>query len=328
MRPGVMIEPATDQLGERTAPPGVQQCVVATSPRAMRPADAIDDTTIGAAETHAKQVARGERFEFGENWRRFLSALSDERIAEARRSLQDALELTSLEGLSMLDIGSGSGLFSLAAITLGAERVHSFDFDPLSVACGRELKRRYAAHAQWTIEPGSVLDRDYVASLGQFDLVYAWGVVHHTGAMFAAMASASLAVAPRGQLLISIYNDQGNRSRRWRTIKRIYNSLPPRLRPPFVIAVMLPREVRAAIGATVRLRPQSYVREWTEYKRQRGMSRWHDAVDWCGGYPFEVAKPEEVFEFYRSRGFTLRKLRTCGGGWACNEFVFVNGHDM
>ena len=72
----------------------------------------------------------------------------------------------TLSGVSFLDIGSGSGLFSLAARRLGA-RVHSFDYDPQSVACTRELKRRFCAgDAHWTIEMGDVLDADYLESAG------------------------------------------------------------------------------------------------------------------------------------------------------------------
>ena len=40
---------------------------------------------------------------------------------------------------------------------------------------------RYAAQAAWTIETGDILNADYLAALGQFDAVYAWGVLHHTG---------------------------------------------------------------------------------------------------------------------------------------------------
>jgi 2-polyprenyl-6-hydroxyphenyl methylase/3-demethylubiquinone-9 3-methyltransferase len=54
------------------------------------------------------------------------------------------------------------------------------------------------------------------------------------------------------------------------------------------------------------------------------MSPWRDVVDWVGGYPFEVAKPEAIFKFYQRRGFTMVDLNTCGGGHGCNEFVFVN----
>ena len=72
---------------------------------------------------------------------------------------------------------------------------------------------------------------------------------------------------------------------------------------------------------TLRGRPQDYIRSWTQYKATRGMSRWHDLLDWVGGYPFEVARPEEIFQFYSERGFQLERLRTCGDGLGCNEFV-------
>jgi SAM-dependent methyltransferase len=255
------------------------------------------------------------RFRFGENWRSFLAVLDDERIAEARRSLEDMLEVDSLEGRSFLDVGSGSGLFSLAAWQLGAARVRSLDVDPDSVACTEELRRRFAGDAgNWEIERADVL----AAALGEFDVVYAWGVLHHTGDLRAAMERAGRAVAPGGRLFVSIYNDQGRKSAAWRRIKRLYNLLPRPLRAPFVVALMAPIELLVAI----RHGPRAYLRRWRDYPRSRGMSRWHDMVDWCGGYPFEVARPEAVTGFYAERGFALVRSRLDGGS-GCNEFVFA-----
>ena len=271
----------------------------------------------------AAEVERGARFEFGENWSRFLEVLDEERIAEAEASLREMLGREDLAGLTFLDVGSGSGLFSLAAVRLGARRVHSFDFDPSSVACAQELRRRHGpGAADWIIERGSALDADYLRSLGRFDVVYAWGVLHHTGDMWKAIGATADAVTDGGRLFISIYNDQGPRSRLWRGIKRIYNSIPPSMKLPFTLLVTVPRELLAALRSVLRGRPQDYIRGWTRYKSARGMSRWHDVVDWIGGYPFEVASPEEVFDFVRARGFTLERLKTSGGGLGCNEFVF------
>ncbi len=53
------------------------------------------------------------------------------------------------------------------------------------------------------------------------------------------------------------------------------------------------------------------------------MSYFTDLLDWLGGYPFEVARPEDIFDFFRARGFEMVKLRTVGGGLGNNEFVFV-----
>jgi len=274
---------------------------------------------------HAIEVSRGERFEFGENWSRFLSALDDERIRRAEESLREMLEVESLAGQSFLDIGSGSGLFSLAARRLGA-RVHSFDYDPRSVACALELRRRYFPDDEaWKVEEGSALDAEYVRSLGRFDVVYSWGVLHHTGRMWDALANAALPVAPEGKLFVAIYNDLGSRSARWKWIKKTYNDLPRFLRAPFAALVSTPEEAKSILRAAVTLRPGEYVRSWTRYSEKRGMSRWRDIVDWVGGYPYEYATPEAVFDFYRARGFRLARLKCGGVGLGCNEFVFVRG---
>lgn len=274
------------------------------------------------------------RFEFGQNWRRFLTTLGDDQIKAAAQSLQTTLGVSSLEGQSFLDIGCGSGLFSLAARQLGA-RVRSFDFDEQSVACARELKQRYfPSDENWRIETGSVLDRGYLASLGKFDVVYSWGVLHHTGAMKQAWEGAAMLVKEHGRLCISIYNDQGYVSRCWLFIKRTYQRLPEALRPGLVLAIgsvqfarRLALTVAAAALRLLSLRdPSTPFKNWFREARQtreRGMHRWRDLVDWVGGYPFEVARPEEVFNFFRSRGFELIYLTTQGGGHGCNEFVFL-----
>src|SRR5512142_240157 len=107
---------------------------------------------------HDREMAAGERFEFGKNWVKFLAVLDERRIGQAEQSLRDFLDIDSLAGKTFLDVGSGSGLFSLAAIRLGAERVHSFDYDPQSVACTRELHRRYYPDSdRWSVGQGSAL---------------------------------------------------------------------------------------------------------------------------------------------------------------------------
>jgi 2-polyprenyl-6-hydroxyphenyl methylase/3-demethylubiquinone-9 3-methyltransferase len=232
------------------------------------------------------------------------------------------LEVEDLCGKRFLDVGSGSGLFSLAARRLGAS-VYSFDYDPQSVACTSELKSRYFPHDNlWTIEERSALDGDYVSSLGQFDIVYSWGVLHHTGQMWKALGNVHVPVAPGGKLFLAIYNDLGSRSARWRWIKKTYNDLPSFLQTPFAILVSVPEEAKGVLRSALTHRLGEYFGSWTNGSKLRGMSRWYDLIDWVGGYPYEVAKPEEIFDFFRARGFKLARLRCGSVGLGCNEFVF------
>ena len=279
-------------------------------------------TTIHeTARLHRQEIAAGERFEFGKNWQTFLQSVDGPRIAAAETSLLSMLRCADLAGRTFLDIGCGSGLFSLAARRQGA-RVHSFDYDAASVACTREIRRRFAVDdANWTIEQGSVLDPEYMTALGTFDVVYSWGVLHHTGRMWDAVDAACRAVRPGGVLFIALYNDLGTRSRRWWRIKRLYNRLPGPLRPLLTAVAIAPDEAKTLGRLILSGRPLAYVRLWTDHGI-RGMNRWRDAVDWVGGYPYQVATPEEVFDFCRARGLALKSLKCGGVGLGCNEFVF------
>lgn len=259
------------------------------------------------------------RFAFGRNWKRYIKDVGAEALATAKTSISASTNGLDLSSSAFLDIGSGSGLFSRAAYEMGFARVASFDYDLDSVEATQTMRAAAAAPSdKWTVEQGSVLDEEYMSSLGQFDFVYSWGVLHHTGNMHCAIALASAAVKPGGRLYIAIYNDQGWISSYWLAVKKIY--------------VMSPNFVRAAILAIyfayfgVGLFVADVLRFRNPFRRhigdRRGMRFWTDVIDWVGGYPFEVATPEHIASIMSDRGFDLISERRAGRRHGCNEFVF------
>jgi len=261
------------------------------------------------------------RFRFGENWQSFSTTIDSENVTEAQNSLKILLKRETLSGLRFLDIGCGSGLFSLAARNLGAI-VHSFDFDADSVLCIRSLRDSYRpSDAEWTIEQGSILDDNQVMRVGTFDIVYAWGVLHHTGNMRHAIKNAAKLVNSGGMLAIALYR-KTLCCPLWTIEKRWYASASP---PAQRLAVAL---YVSAMRTRFLLTGKSFNAYVASYKNNvRAMDFEHNVRDWLGGYPYESIRPDEVIDFVSKLGFECAHMncepQSIGlFGSGCDEFVF------
>jgi SAM-dependent methyltransferase len=270
---------------------------------------------------HSETVSGVDRrFEFGENWRSFLDRLDTNRVAEAERSLKWLLNCERLDGNRFLDIGSGSGLSSLVARRLGADVV-SFDYDPQSVKCTATLRDRFFPNEpRWLVEHGSILDPDFLRSLGRFDVVYSWGVLHHTGAMRDAIGNAAQLVKSGGILVLSLYRKTAL-CWFWAMEKRWYCRAPEpaqaRARALFIALL------RTAFAVT-RRDFETYV---SNYSSNRGMDFAHDVHDWLGGYPYESIAPGYLDKLLTQRGFQKMRAKVRRApigvfGSGCDEYVY------
>ena len=263
-----------------------------------------------------------EHFAFGENWSQYASGINQDHLDQATRCLTDLLGDKSLDGVRMLDIGCGSGIHSVAAASLGAE-VIATDLDPKSVATTSMLCEKFGVQDKVTPNIKSVFDLDPKVD-GTFDLVYSWGVLHHTGAMWDAITSASRCVTPGGRFALALYR-KTRCCGMWTIEKKAYARMPRLLQLPIQVAYTAGAD--AIASAWRRTLPWKLHQD---YKNSRGMSRWHDVHDWLGGYPYESARPGEVESFLANQGFEKergnrdhdQKVNWSFLGTGCAEYVF------
>lgn len=250
-------------------------------------------------------------FDFGANWRSYsLHVLDVQRVEEARKSLVELLGGDGLAGRTFVDVGCGSGLFAIAASQAGAARVVGLDLDPRCIEVARENQKRFGAEAV-SFLAASILNREAIRPLGTFDVVYAWGSLHHTGKMREAVATVLEMTSPGGELVLAIYNAHFT-SPVWRGIKWLYNVFPGSLRAAMNVG-FVPVIFLAKLLVTQR----------NPLKKDRGMDFFHDVVDWIGGYPYEYAPPDAVRQLVEPNGFSLKRFLPADTPTGCNQFVFT-----
>ena len=258
-------------------------------------------------------------FSFGRNWDRYVREnFTEERVDISRREILEFLGLPSLEGKSFLDVGCGSGIHSLAAFRAGAFRVVSMDVDPFSVRATRTVREKAGSPPEWEVLEGSVLDPEFMSRLEPADIVYSWGVLHHTGNLWEAVRNAAGRVRPGGLFHIAVYEKTAE-SRYWIDVKRRYNAASPFRRRLMELSYVYRTFLRTTSPAYL-LHNFRYIRD---YRALRGMEFWTDVRDWLGGWPYEPATPAEVTGFCeKTLGFGTVKVK---GGKANVEYLFARG---
>jgi 2-polyprenyl-3-methyl-5-hydroxy-6-metoxy-1,4-benzoquinol methylase len=272
----------------------------------------IPDPTLTDVRAH---------FSFGENWASYAHLIDEDAIAESVQGVIRLLGINDLSGRSFLDVGCGSGLHALAALRLGAAQVTALDIDPVAVTTTKAVLDRLASSQNWTVECRSVLEAT-PGNLGVYDIVYSWGVLHHTGALLEALFRAAAVVKVDGLFALALYR-KTPLCPIWRMIKRWYSQTG---RTGQAIAralyIALFRVSLLARGRSMR----AYIRN---YKSHRGMDFDHDVHDWLGGYPYESIAPEELRAFLAQRGLrevhSFRRPAAALGlfGSHCDEYLLT-----
>lgn len=272
--------------------------------------------SINMLSTYQEEVNSGERFEFGKNWKNFLTAVSESEIKKAEEDIKEWLGTESLTGKRIIDIGSGSGIHSFAFYKMGAKEIVSFDYDDDSVEATNKMWQIAGSPNNWKVIQGSILDEEFCKKPGFFDIVYSWGVLHHTGNMWKAIENAISLVQPDGIFWISIYQ-KGTGYTKALDLKKKYNN------SSFIEKkIMIYSHIFKMIGHKILNGKNPF--KWNQ-KTSRGMNTYHDLVDWLGGLPYEVATKEEITTFCQSKNLKLKKTIPFPEG-GCSIYLFTKNN--
>lgn len=254
-------------------------------------------------------------FSFGQNWLEYnQNWLTEEKLNQAKEHFDKLCGGIDFTNKKFLDVGFGQGLTLFLASQKQAQ-CQGIDIDPKNITAFEVAKKKLGSVeknlAPIQVQVASILDAQFVTQNHEaFDIVYAWGSLHHTGQMYPALKNCLSLLKPGGYFVCAIYNRHWS-SGTWHWIKKNYNRSPHWLK-------------KLAIGLLI---PPIFLAKWlvtfkNPLKMKRGMSFYYDVIDWVGGYPYEYASAEEMFAFFKKNSLKKIRWQKANVPTGCHEYVF------
>ena len=143
-------------------------------------------------------------FEFGSNWNDFSSLVTKSNLNNAKLSFKKLGLHKLIKNKSFLDIGCGSGLNLITSLEFGVKKVCGIDIDPDCIKTSKKLLSKFSNKKNWDVYNLSIFDKK-IEKFQKFDVVYSWGVLHHTGDMYKAIDKSMKLVKYDGYLCLALY---------------------------------------------------------------------------------------------------------------------------
>lgn len=211
-----------------------------------------------------------------------------------------------VKGKSVLDSGCGTGIFSIIFAKNGAGQVTGIDISPGSLGTAEGLKQKFGL-SNARFEQQDMLHLPYPDAC--FDIVWAWGTVHHTTDPLGAIDGLIRVLKPGGSILLAIYKKtkvtwihEAIRKTLVRTPRRSWNALA---------------KIMAFFGTPI---------VWTFKRREKarqGETLSELILDWYFVPIRHYYKPDEIRTFLEGKGFKIENYLAHSGRFnSSSNFIF------
>ncbi len=207
---------------------------------------------------------------------------------------------------SVLDAGCGTGIFSAIFANQGASRVTGIDISKGSLGTARGLKEKFGLDAAEFLQQ-DMLELPFADA--SFDIVWAWGTVHHTTDPFRAIDQLIRVLKPGGALLLAVYT---------RTRLTFLHEIIRK------ILVRTPRRSWTFLSKVMAffLTPVVFFFKKRE-KSRKGEKLEELILDWYFVPIRSYYRPEEIQEYLEGKGFAIEIFLPASGRFdSTSNFIF------
>jgi 2-polyprenyl-6-hydroxyphenyl methylase/3-demethylubiquinone-9 3-methyltransferase len=218
-----------------------------------------------------------------------------------------------VKGKNVLDGGSGSGMVSVGFALLGAN-VTGVDITPQCVENGKRNAERFGVQCRFFCKDLTDLD------LGneRFDIVYSWGVIHHSEDARKSFSNLAKHLKPGGEMVLAVYL-KTYLSGFWNFSRVFYQKAPKWFQSIF-------RESGSCF-----LNGVDFIKKLIFGKSRymlRGTNNKELINDWFGVPHRTFHSYDEVFQWFRENGLNYKLVNPATGRFKSTSNFVVRGRKI